>query len=479
MSLNQLFRQSLLIVLTSVLGFAAQADEDLLDILESQPTDAIVQEKDELTEDMRRRLGRTTPEQNIFFGFLNKSQFDKALFQWDSAFQKSRFKSTANGRALYSYLLFKNGLKINGLENLLAIRNPEAISPKMKKVWQLLAGPSYQGWRFVTSDWNNGWTKFFGDKTEAQVLSFRMYDPSKASRVLNLLKKTSLKTEARAKLEWQMALSLALEGNSGKAGKVLAHLLKAKSHVISKELIYITAARLLYEKGYLDAAIKYYKRVPRASEYWFVAQEELAWSYIRKGEPQNTLAVTQSLMTPALSPHVGPEAVFLRSLSQLKVCDYPEVVKSINEFRKRFRRRAISLQAIVDGENNSAVSKLRETLRSGRVQLLKLGPLAYDLPRYVSRDEALYGRVQIEKALSREAKRAGKLYALSVSGSSDRVGYQASLTQFKSAVEQRLQAAEAASIELVKRRARAEIEEIREILQKMHIFAEVKHFSRV
>ena len=168
-------------------------------------------------------------------------------------------------------------------------------------------------------------------------------------------------------------------------------MLKGEQNLVQVDLANLTAARLLYQRGFLEAAIKYYEKVNKTSEYWWTAQEELAWSYIRKGQPQNTLAVTRTLMVSEFAPQVGPETVMLRALAQLKVCDYPGVVKSIDEYRKRYRGRALRLLKVANQSDHASTLALLKRLEGGKVKLLGLFKAAHDLPRYVSRDEVLYG----------------------------------------------------------------------------------------
>lgn len=454
---------------TLYMSTALAQSDDLLSILESDSSEGMVQEKQELTVQVQKLLGAPTAEQNIFLGFLAQDKYDQALFQWSSAFGNSEFANSANGKALFGYLLYKNKLQINGIETLFIADDPQTIVPEIRRVWRLVAPAEDDVWKYVRIDWKPAWTEFFDRSTEVQVLSHKMFDVSDSDAIIELLKKSKLKSEARARLEWQMALSLALSGDVGKAGKVLALLLQKDDHLISKSLIRLTAARLLYENGYLDASIKYYKLIPQSSEYWFVAQEELAWAYIRKAEPQNTLAITQTLMNKAFAPHIGPETVFLTALAGLKVCDYPMVVNSINDFRHRFRARTAQLLSIANKEQPEVFEQLRAKLSNGRVKLLELGPLASKVPRYVSRDEVLLGLIEREDRLQTEAETAKSLYGKSVSGGSAKVGYQAQFAELRNQILGRYEMARGATIDLLATRAKEETQEIHKILQKMHI----------
>ncbi|MCB0385406.1 MAG: hypothetical protein KDD43_08440, partial [Bdellovibrionales bacterium] len=130
------FLKSILLVVPFVLSHQILADDgapktasqdDLLNILEGGPAeeDALFQERQELTISLRKELGQTTPEQNIFLSFMDQNQFEKALYQWWPAFEKKPFLKSATGQAVYAYLLFKNGLERNGLQTLMVIKEPK------------------------------------------------------------------------------------------------------------------------------------------------------------------------------------------------------------------------------------------------------------------------------------------------------------------------------------------------------------------
>lgn len=447
----------------------AHAEDDLLSILNSDSTDSLVKERDELTEALRRELRGATAEQNIFLTHLSANDHAKALFQWRPAFEGKAFERSATGKALKAYLLFQNNLKLNAVEALFAIQDPQNVAPEVQKVWNLTLGPDSTLWSKLKVEWTPKWTKFFNPEIQAKVVSWQVYDPTDTKRIMDLISKTKLKTTERTWLEWQMALGLALEGDSTKAGKVLAHMLQSDQTLISEDLIHMTAARLLYEKGFLSPAIAYYQKVPKKSEYWFESQEEIAWSYIRKGEPQNTLAVTQSLMTPAFSGHVGPEAVFLRALAQLKVCDYSEVIKAIGEFKNRFQPRVANLQKIKNQGETPAVAEYINRAKKGRVSPLDLKGQASHLPRYVTRDEVTYNLISQLVEFEKETEVAGQLYTRSLSEGSDKIGFQAQFEELKNQTQARTVSSRSAVINRIKNLADEEMQEIHSILQKMHI----------
>jgi hypothetical protein len=124
---------------------------------------------------------------------------------------------------------------------------------------------------------------------------------------------------------------------------------------------------------------------------------------------------------------------------------------------------------LVESANTPEVGRLVARLKKGSTKLTDLGKDAAVLPRFVTRDATLLQNVQTEKALEAEAKLAGELYARSLTGGTATVGFQARLEGFKKSVETRAQAARSATYGRVKSLAEEEIEEVRTMLQKLHI----------
>lgn len=460
-----------------LIGFATPAfaeDDELLSLIGGDSSSATNPKKKGAANEassFRKMIGKATPEQNIFITFMEKNEVEKALFQWPSAFEGTAFGRSQTGRAMNAYLLYKNGMKITAVEALLAIDKPEQINPELVALWKEAAPDNDPVWSLIAapSVWKPFWTQTFGLAAEIRVRSRQVYGTENLAALKELIKKTQADTRERAWLSWQLVLALSTGEDPATAAKALAVLMKAPNNPVSEDLMTVTAARLLYQNGFLDAAAKYYQKVPKSSDYWFDAQEELGWTYIRKGEPQNTIAVTKTLANEAFASQVGPEPMFLRSLAQLKVCDYPEVVNTLNTFRNRFRERAKALMAVSENANTPAVKAFIERSKKERVGLLALGKDASSLPRFVTRDEVLAGLVETEKALEKEGKQAGELYARSLTGGTGQVGFQARLEDFRKSVDARVASARSATYGRVKELSNEEVNEIAQILQKLHI----------
>ncbi len=442
---------------------------DILDLLGGKEAKVEIGKDKSLTLELRREIGSLNAEQVILFNFLDQGQYEKAFYQWGSAFDGTKFAYEPTGRALKAYLFYKVGLQINALEMLTNIQNPGAIKKEMRNFWKEAAPLGTPSWQLADMNWDQVWTDVFGRQAEVQVKSRKIFDANDYTQIESLLRKSSENTEERAWLEWQLALHFALNNDAAKGSKVLSLLMKENKNFIDQNLMNITAARMLYENGYLDAAITYYQNVPKSSDYWFVAQEELAWSFIRKGEPQNTLAVTKSLVQPGFKALIGPETVFLRALSQLKVCDYKGASQSLLDYKSYFKPKAANLESLMANNTEPVEFFFKSLEKNGKLPLVKLKTKAYELPRYVTRDEVLFRLSQRAFGLKAEALKAAELYSKSLAGGTAKVGFQADINDIKVGTDNKYQSAKNAFYNRIKLLATDEITEINQILQKMHI----------
>ncbi len=454
---------SLILIFT----FQAQAD-DLLDVLggESKSIEMSFDKKNSLFKSL---LSKPNAEQNIFFQFLEAGDFKKALYQWPSAFENSSFTQSENGKSLYAYLLFKNGLPVTALEKLFLL-NPQKINPQMIQLWQGLLQTDDQIWSRAELVWNDQWTALFGVSAEVSVRSRQFSQTLSLKDYEALLRKTAANTWERSWTEWRYINELLLTGEDIKAAKLLKHLESVKeNNPISSNLIHLTAARMLYQNGYLTQAIDYYSKVEKASDYWFEALEEMAWAELRMGRPQNTLAHTQTLLVPALAADVGPESFYLASLASLKVCDYTEVSKILKSFRTRFQAKAKVLLALKEQPQNKATQKLLNHLSTKKISTLELGSDATLIPRLATRDEELFFRAGRAHALRLESQKADQLYAQSLSEGTALVGFQANMEKFKNQIASHSQQSFNQALDRLKTLADQELKEISTTLNKMQI----------
>lgn len=454
---------------------AAFAEDDLMSILEGKNSAPATQfvESEEVAK-LKKAVNPSTEEQKVFFQYLADKNYEKALFQWGSAFNGSAFAATETGKALESFLKFKNGLKLTGVEGLLAIATPEKIDATVISLWKENLNDKDDVWKTVQVTWAPFWTQTFGAGAEMAVLLQKNYVTEDIAALTEIIKKTPVDSVDRSVLQWQLVLNLGIRGESAKAAQVLAHLMKAKNNPIDPDLMTLTAGRLLYQNGFLDAAIGYYEKISKKSDYWFIAQEEIAWSYVRKGQPQNAMAVTKTLTYPYFKGWVGIESYLLDSFSSLKVCDYSGVVKTMKAVRPQFRDHLTALEKLTTEPRQPQSAKLMKSLEKGAVSLTALGRDANLLPSLAAKDDSLTMFVRRQLSLETEAAHAAEL--VKRAGASEEL--QQKFTALQALVNQRVQATESAAYARLQDMAKAELEDAKQVMQRMQI-VEVEMIQQV
>lgn len=453
----------------------ALAEDDLMSILEGKSATPAAQfvESEEVAK-LKAAVRPSTAEQNIFFQFLVEKNYEKALFQWSTAFSGSSFQQTETGKALEAFLNFKNGLKLTGVENLLAIQEPQKIDNTVISLWKENLNDKDSVWGMVQVTWQPFWTQTFGLPAEMAVVLQKNYVTEDIAALTELIKKTPVDSAERNILQWQLVLNLGIRGDASKAAQVLAHLMKAKNNPIDKDLMTLTAGRLLYQNGFLDAALKYYEKIGKKSDYWFQAQEEMAWAYMRKGEPQNAMAITKTLTYPHFKGWVGIESYLLGSFASLKVCDYPGVIKTMKEIKPQFSEHLIALEKLAADPRQPAVDQLMKAMVAGPVSPATLGKNAHILPLQASRDEVLNLLVKRQQFLNKESEIAEQLYAKSLTFGN----LQGQFETLKNQVSNRSQMTLGAGYQRVQELAKAELEDSKQVMQRLHI-VEVEMIQQV
>jgi len=412
---------------------------------------------------------KLTPDQNMFFALLSQGENEKALLEYFATFQKSAAGQTPNGKALLAYLFIKNDMKILGVESLFKNVEPEKLGPALASAIRAELSDTDPVWKLARIDWKAKWTEVFSPSIEVQVKSKKIFTAKDIEELKNVIKVSAPNTRDRGAIQWQLVLALEMHGDSVMAAKLLNALMTSKENPVQTDLMNLTAARMLFENGYMDAAIKYYKKIPTKSEFWLDAQEETGWAYIRKGEPQNTLAATQSLIIPELQNIVGPETVFLRSLALLKVCDYGNVVKTLAMFKDRFRPRTVEMLKIIDNPEQPVVKDFFAKMQTKRLKLTELGGMAAKLPRLVTRDESLYQDLVLARELGKEGAIAQGIFGRSLANGTSKVGFQAEVEIFKNDTMAQVAAANNAAYGRLKTLAQEEVSDTHRLLQKLHI----------
>lgn len=452
------------------LSFSVYAADNLESLIDgsSAESQVVASQQTRLSAAVESLLKKTTPDQNVFLRNLEKQDWKKAFITWGPAFNATSFEKTDDAKALQALIMYKVGLQITGIEKLFTVSNAKNVHSEIIHNWRESVNESNPVWNVAQINWNESWTTVFGRTSEVKNKLQTIDLKTSVNQLKDLASKLPVNTKERALVDWQLSLSYALNDKADEAAKIIGQLLKNKNSPYSEDLVNLTAGRLLFQNGYFDAAVKYYEKITKKSDYWLEAQEELAWTYLRKGETQNSVAVSKSLMNSAFDGYLGPEPYFVETLGHLKICDYPKVMDGLTQFPKRFKIRTLELDKLSKGEKSDFLQASLDKLRNGPKGALtwkEIGKDAQFLPRMMIKDYKLVQLVETEKMLEKEGKAADALYADSLA----LAGIQGRFQSIRNDINARTSKIKSASMQRVKELAKNEVSEIKRILDKLHI----------
>jgi tetratricopeptide (TPR) repeat protein len=455
---------ALVSTLGSVLGPTLAQAQELEKIL-AQPAATQQSRNSVYMADVLRGILRTpTPEQNHLLRLLEESNWTESLIQFKKAFPNSNSAMNEDIKATKAWLEFKNGLTVTALENLFQIKEPKKIHFQILNQWREAASPSHPAWQVAKIEWKKDWTEIFGVITEVRVKSADQSLPESIQALNELAMLAPADSRERALLDWNMAIHYGTKDDTKKAAVIISSLMKAKNNPIPEDLLNLTAARLLYQSAYFEAAEKYYDKIAKGSDYYPQAQEEKAWSFLKRRQPQDALAVTQSLVHKMFSGQIGPETWFVRAMAQLKVCDYGSALETLKEFPKEFKDRSIGLEKISKDARGPEIEMALAKMKNGGLFLAEMAQISKNLPRSMIRDERLRQMVKTMDILNQEAHTATQILA-----ETHITGVQGEYEALKSNFEQRSERVKAQALNRVQMLAQQEVTETKNILNKLHI----------
>jgi hypothetical protein len=140
----------------------------------------------------------------------------------------------------------------------------------------------------------------------------------------------------RIPLAKTIVLDLAKQNRLGQAGGILKKYVEPEIKKINDPYVlgeyYINLARLLYQAGALEAAGNFYLKVPNKHPLFVQARAELMWTYLRTGKTAKLRGQIKSLESTLFSDYFIPEIYVVRSISNLKLCQYKAVEQDFNQF---------------------------------------------------------------------------------------------------------------------------------------------------
>jgi len=411
-----------------------------------------------------------TAEQSLFFDYLMSRKYAEALIAMAHAFGHDAQMYTPNLKAVRSYLLFRSGLRVTGIEELFSITSLNEVHFYILNRWrEILPKHDDSVWIAAQFDWNSEFTKVFGTTLEARVGLVKAQIRSDINKLKDLNLKVMDKSSEKTMLYWSMALAhLAVDQNQ-EAAKLISVLLKDASNQVPRDAIYMTAARMLFQAGSFDGAINYYKKIPKKSDLWMLAQEELAWSYLRRGEPQNAMAIGITITNPMFKGWVGSEAFLVAAIGSLRVCDYPEVVRALDRFSTQFKPRLKALYTVAEGDLSHAdiqslISDIKNSPLTG-LELTKVGPRIHRVPHLMVTNRSIREWLKADLAFEQEMQKAELLFTRSMTLN----GLQSQFEVFKNQILTKKNRNFKQVQNLIQNLAARELEQIKQTLAKMHI----------
>jgi hypothetical protein len=414
---------------------------------------------------IQKIVGTKNTEFNIVYRAIESGDWAQAVIQYPKVFEAHNFYNTTNGQAVLAILEFHAGLKIIALENLFKISNPKDMNPVFQKYLTGLISVEDPAWSMARIKWSQPWSVVFAPSVQVWIESLS-FDAKSIDELVKISSTLDENTKEKSFVDWHLAIKYSLTDKSEKAAQLLTLIRKNPNSYISPDLVQLTAARILFQNSYYDTAIKQYEKVSKNSMYWSQAQEEIGWSYVRKGQPHNAIAIGQSLIHPGLAKQVSSESFFMMSLAQLKICDYPSVIATLSEYSKNFKEKNQILKTLVSSTEDQNIEKFfKATAQVGSKSETKLGAVATKLPAQIALDRKLNLLIQKQTALQKESDLAEVLYAKSLA----LTGLQGHFETLKKNTLARVHAAQSESVTRIKFLATNEMENIKNNLDKLHI----------
>jgi hypothetical protein len=348
-------------------------------------------------------------------------------------------------------------MQLSGLQILLEETQPGSLSPQLLKIWktEIKNSPIVQkGWIQT----RGGWKTIHNNENVALKIKSRQDIKNAFARAEGLPKDN---VNQKARIWFQIATLAPLINETEYSLRALKLLKESGQTVIGQDQISQTIGRVTYQRGELEASMMAYNEVPKASSLWIETVEEKAWNSLRADDFDKALGQSITLLSPALSPLVGPESYFLANLIALKACDYPRIFKNSELFKQRHKARLAGLEEIVNKGTNKNILAVMDRFDSKGVSQESAGPMVEWVPRAAYRDTKFIRYMELRRAVLAESKKGAELASSSLGGSSlDRIS-----AESRGQAERLKQAA----VQRIRTLAKAELHEYNLILNKMHI----------
>jgi tetratricopeptide (TPR) repeat protein len=404
-------------------------------------------------------LPSSKPEEKEFLSLMNNGNFKPALTAWNSAHGLTNFGSSANGKATLAYLMLQNGLTLSGLDLVLSV-NPKNLSPAVLKIWKTELNQSafiQKGWMQTSGSWKN-----VHNNSSATIKIKSVNDIKKALSSAAVLSKEGANSSAR--VLWQIATQAPQINQIDSSLKALKMLRESGQTVIGKDQVSSAYGRVLYQKGDLNAAMQAFQEIPKSSSLWVESVEERAWTSLKREDYDKALGETITLLSPALTPLVGPESYYLANLIALKTCDYPRIFKNSETFKKRHSARLSAMQDLAKTGTNKSINALFERMDQRGTSVEAAGSLVEWIPRSAFRDVKFIRFMETRRQWLAESKKAQDLLS-----SVEALGTSENLQRIPNEARHIADRLKQLAFQRVRFLAGEELKEYRQNLNRMHI----------
>jgi hypothetical protein len=116
--------------------------------------------------------------------------------------------------------------------------------------------------------------------------------------------------------------------------------------------------RILYQSGSLDAAEEFYQMIPKGSQRYFQAREELLWVWLRIGDLTRLRGDLETMNLDLFKNEFVPELPVVRAISNLKLCFYNKVVQDLQSFSERYHTVADTIDKALHQTPSPAPARL-------------------------------------------------------------------------------------------------------------------------
>ena len=339
-----------------------------------------------------------SPAQKEFAKLLDQKQFTEALMAWNSAYSKTTFAKTDTGIALQGYLMAKSGLPLFGAHWIVADTNLKHISKNLRaEVIPLIKANSSL---LSSAQADTSW-KFFLDDQDTIRISSRK-DLNRVYKKLKATKKSDV--EARAKYYWALSVGAAKLNDTRLAEVYIRDLKGLNQNLITADKIEMQLARVLFQKSKLSEAIDSYSLIPKSSEFWLESIEERAWAYLRLGNYDKARGDITTLLAPTFKDYTTAEVYVLAAITNLRICDYPQILKDGRQFKTTHMERIKEMELLAENGVNTNIKQILDQMDESGARLSAAAGKLASLPRLALRDPDFYLAVNKRAELLKEIK---------------------------------------------------------------------------